>query len=805
MKELIKRHRIELLLYASFVLVHLILMQAADMPLMYGDERGYIGWARKLLYGTSDGIRYLPGYSLFLLPVLGICNDISLAYPWILAVNGLIGGFLPVAVYRLAGLMGGLNQKNRILCAGVCALYPAYLLYANMALCEILLATLFALLLLQCGLLAHHPENKWGWIRLGLLAVGLAMTHTRALIVFPALAVSIPILVKREQRKRVMISLGVLAVIGALLGSYFLIADNTNSVHLRQQLAGLATARGCKDFLYAVLSQGSYLLCSTFFTAAAGIWYGLRLILKRERGWQCAWCVLACWAGVFLLSALYMSHHEKPVHIIYGRYNDCMTAGLLFLGLTALLKREKFPKWLLLPCLLAVGVTGWKQAPLLANGQAGAELARLASGSVDSEVAQVFGIGLYRMVLERFDYWQTLLLFAGLTVLILAVCRRSRGLGAGVIGGLFFLSICYTDVTYFACWSESRNTPSEVMRVLTGTEQVKVVEQEENGLGYAWDYDKYMTYHPELTIRVEEQGQDLLLTRQNNYDMPLLAVEQDVNIYLWARTPEAALAYESWVIGTGREEVLLSLSAQGKVELKNLGAPLLCYRAARNIRECAAVLAVWYDEQGAFIRSDRLELPANLYQGEQAAWQLNPPQGAKRVYLAAAKEYTSWLPGGKMYEIDVKKGRIISVTESNETLDETTASFRRIELSHMKESPVLKNTTWNNNLTGFYGHLAGFESIITNVSCPAPQGGTMAVYASQGEPLWAEINGVSVGQALWENGCYRFSLNSITGTVTQITLRYPAAGQWKQSNIKLLNRWYQSRYQGLAVTMITME
>jgi len=51
MKQWIKRNRTELMLYFGFLLLHLILMQAAKTPLMYGDERGYIGWARKILYG----------------------------------------------------------------------------------------------------------------------------------------------------------------------------------------------------------------------------------------------------------------------------------------------------------------------------------------------------------------------------------------------------------------------------------------------------------------------------------------------------------------------------------------------------------------------------------------------------------------------------------------------------------------------------------------------------------------------------------------------------------------------------------
>ena len=799
MKQFIKRYRIELLLYFSFFLLHLLLMQATDTPLMYGDERGYIGWARKILYGMSDGIRYLPGYSLFLLPVLKLTNDMTVAYSLILAVNGLIGGFLPVGVYRLSQLFG-LTEKKSLLCTAVCTLYPAYLLYANMALCEILLATLFVLYLLQCGLIFRNPGNKWGWIRLGGIVALLLITHTRAFVVLPALAVSLPVLVKQEQRKKAIAGLGVVVMIGIITLFIFFVRSNTNTLHLQEQLSGLLTSRGIKDFLYAILSQGSYLLCSTFFVGAVGIWYGIRMIMKKEQGWQMAWVILSCWFLLFCLSCLYMSHHAKPVHILYGRYNDCLTVGLLFLGAVALIKGKKIQKWLIFPCLFALLVTGWKQAPLLANGNEGDFLARIASGSVDSEVAQVFGIGLYRMMLRVFDYWQMLVLYGFLSLLVYMIGKKNRFAGLLTLCALFLLNICYTDWTYFKAWSDSRNTPSEVMRVLEGKEQVKVIEQEENNLGYAWDYDRYMTYFPQLSINVEERGQGLLLTRQTGYDLPLLAMEQNVNVYLWARDEETANQYQDFIMNQGEESVKLTLSSNGKVILFSQGAPLLCYASTQNIRECTAVLVVWYDKDGKFLYSDRLELPMNLYQGESAEGMLQPPVEAKQVYVRAAKEYNTWLGTGQMYEIRNEKGRTTFVPTEKE-VDATTLSFKRIELGHMKESVVIMNTSWSNNVTGFYKGMIGAESTISNISCPVSEHGQMVVYTQQGQPLEAEVNGVSLGKAEWEKGCYRFPLQ--TDTVTEIVLRYPV--QWKTSNIKLLNSWYQSQYKGLELKQIVIE
>lgn len=799
MKRWLKKYQVELLLYLSFVVFHTVLLFVAKTPLMYGDERGYIGWARKIVYGISDGGRYLPGYSFFLLPVLKITNRISVAYPLILTVNGLIGGWLPVGAYRLSETFG-LSKKERLLCAGICGMYPAYLLYANMALCEILLASLFMLYFLLCSRIAQNPSRRITWFGL-LFTVGLLlMTHTRTLIVLPALAVSIPVLVSRKQRTKAMIGVGAALVAGVLGGILFFSKQNTNTVHLQTQIAGLLTGRGIKDLCYAVCSQCSYLLCSTFFIGEIGIWNGIRMIWKKEDGWQTVWCMLSSWFFLFFLSCLYMSHHEKPVHIIYGRYNDCLTFVLLLLGTTALMKQKKIPKRLIVPVAFVILITGWKQASLLGNGNEGAFLARISAGSVDSELAQVFGIGLYRMVLEQFDYWQMVLLFVLFTGIVYCFYKRSRQFGIMAVVFLFFLSVCYTDWTYFYDWTSVRKQPSEVTRILNGDEQIKVVEQEENGLGYAWDYDHYMTCCPELSISREECGQGLLLTRQTGYDLPLLAVEKNVNLYLWARNEQAAETYRDFIINSGEETAELTVSSDGTVTLTATGAPLLCYEATYNIRKCAAVIAVWYDRAGEVLYSERLELPGNLYRGESTEWILIPPEEAERVFLGTAKEYDKWLGEGKMYQVREKEGRSVFEPIDLEA-DAETLSFQRIEMSHLKEGYDIQNTTWTTNLSGFCNGLAGAESRITNISCPVQGKSELVIYSESGKRLEVEINGISAGSAEWENGCYRFQLD--TDTVTEITIHYPVV--WKTSNIKLLNRWYQSRYDGLRITKIAME
>lgn len=68
MKEFFQKNRVEWGLFFTFFLFLFLLTRVSQSPLIYPDEAGYIGWARKILFGTSDGLRYLPGYSLLCRP-----------------------------------------------------------------------------------------------------------------------------------------------------------------------------------------------------------------------------------------------------------------------------------------------------------------------------------------------------------------------------------------------------------------------------------------------------------------------------------------------------------------------------------------------------------------------------------------------------------------------------------------------------------------------------------------------------------------------------------------------------------------
>ena len=117
------------------------------------------------------------------------------------------------------------------------------------------------------------------------------------------------------------------------------------------------------------------------------------------------------------------------------------------------------------------------------------------------------------------------------------------------------------------------------------------------------------------------------------------------------------------------------------------------------------------------------------------------------------------------------------------------------------EGIEIQNTTWKPNLIGFSNGKIGEESRISNISCPVPERGVLAVYAQKGQPLEVLVNGVSLGTVEWSEGCYRYALEA--EEINEITFRYPV--KQKSSNVKLLNRFYQNRFDGLEVTQIVVE
>jgi len=252
-----KEHKWELRLYGLFLLVYALLLPGERAPIIYPDESGYIGWARIFAGQIGDGQIYFPGYGILLAPLAAIFPDIEQFYPAILVLNGFLCSLLPVGIYSLTDLFTK-NEKTRVLISVVTGLYPTLLMYANLSMCENLLSVGFVFLVLSVRKM-NQTGKFWGVL---FWSVVLPLTHTRAFVLLPALAVLIWLRTKGKVRWT-LLGAAVLVFLAGL--GYLLFNDSSvNTAHLRNQLLELFTVKGICNLITVWMSQQLYLIMATF-------------------------------------------------------------------------------------------------------------------------------------------------------------------------------------------------------------------------------------------------------------------------------------------------------------------------------------------------------------------------------------------------------------------------------------------------------------------------------------------------------------------------------------------------------------
>lgn len=781
-------YRIEGCLYLGFLLLYLCTSWGCRTPLMYADEAGYIGWVRQILFGTSTGIRYLPGYSLLLMPIFLITDEITVAYPLILLVNALLGASIPVLFYRLIPYLAKeLSWKRRLMVSVLGSLYPPFLLYGNMALCEILLIVLFLALTLSIARLSFEPQQWGNWLAVVVLAGYLALTHARAFVLLPVVFLTLLLIahkkVGKEKMKPVYLALGVCGVLVVVCALFFITnSSNNNAVHLQKQILRFFTKRGFRDTLYVGVAQGLYLVMASFGVVVTGVWYAVKRLLQKSEDFITVGFLLCSFFAVMFLSAVYMSHHAKPVHIIYGRYNTFAQSGVLLLGILSMCKVKKLPKWIWIIPVLMAGITIYKQTPDLATG---------GLGGVDMETAQVFGIYLYKLFFTRFTAPGVIGLFAVLVVVLLWLCKKHRNAAFGLLFLLFLSTIGYAKYDYFLKWNEVRMDPSEVGEFLAqyaedGIE-VEVIPQEANGLGRPWEYSNYEVYYPNLSIALKDGGQPLLLTREANKHLPLLVMEQDTHIYLWSQDPDLTEQYKNRLLPNsfpadyGEYRSQISLEEQEAptipVRITNLGKGFgwLCYDAVRDIRSAVRLAVEIVDEKGT-LRQERLDLPHSLFYGESCVLSLPALEdGVYTVHLELVQDFQTWFSqkgdtGAITISLTVKDG-----LQSARLLPEyewMTGDFRRISFSVLRETEEILNTTYRTNLVGFdENYTTRGGAVICHISCLVrPQDRYLVLHTAEETALQPalQVNGVPLDFVKQEGNAYYFELQSDWITDIQI-------------------------------------
>ena len=798
-KEFFQKNRTECGLFFSFFLFLFLLTRVSQSPLIYPDEAGYIGWARKLLFGTSDGLRYLPGYSLLLSPLFLITNEIRQLFPLITAFNALLGACIPVVVYQLVRLFASVKTKAAVLITTAVCLYPSIALYANLAMCEVLLTLLFLLLLLAVASIEKNVSDIKGWIFAILLSGMIALTHTRGFVILPVLLLVLSLPIKKGASPRVkkiyFASLGILAAVFAAGICYFLLnTASPNTVHLRGQLLHIFSWDGIWDLLTTLISQFSYLILSTYGFVVIGVWYAVTYLKKGRKGHVTVLFLLLSFLAGILLSALFLSHHEKPDHILYGRYNEYILPGILLFGILGF-QNTRLPKWLLtVPVLFAV-VTGWIYAGELAG--------------IDKNLSHTWGIYLYKLIFDSFEYWSVLLLFAILAGLLYLLGRRHRKITLWLLCCLFLFSTCYTEYDYFRKGAAPRHeTPALTTFLGDGQMTVRAETLPGDSMGYPWEYYNYMVYNPSLKI-TQEDG-NLLLSQTLVDGLPMIGMERGGPVYLYEtadmddnnalhmRNQTLPNCYPA-VLDTYQSRIAVQPGEAGalQVQLTNLGSPWPCYDAVRDIRSAVRLAVRIFDSSQTIVWEQRYDIPETMYTGESAHFtvSLPVPDGEYLASLEAVQEFNTWFSqkgdeGQLALWVTVKDG-VISVKsqEQGYLLAPGQYLFQTVRPAFLRENEDISDTTYAGNLNGFYRYWTEQGgAVIRNISCPVlPQNSYLALVTKgerklDGHEIEVSVNGTRLAFSHSEGNTHYFILDGVD-EVNEIALDAPMMYPAQESGV----------------------
>ena len=344
----------------AVILLHMWTNGFCHVPTIYSDEAGY--WTNAALFagkdwsGVSGGLAwYSYGYSFLLAPLMLVIDDPITLYHAALALNAVMMAAGFVIVWRLlAAVFPRLHPAAPMAAAFACVCYTPYRIYSMTTWAETAVFLVTALIAFTLFHALRRPA-AWRMVVLGLLCAYLFMIHNRCIGIVGAVC-GVMLLAAVTKTVRWQHALLFLAALGAgfvlhilikhhlaavLWGSSIPAGNDAGYVGAKAKRA-LTTVDGLKAWLSVFTSQGFAAVVSGFCLPAAAL-----LLLAYDRGFSLVRrfkdkAVLRVFTAaelleVFLLAAmllmlaissLFMMDIERPDHILYTRYTDCVT-GLL--------------------------------------------------------------------------------------------------------------------------------------------------------------------------------------------------------------------------------------------------------------------------------------------------------------------------------------------------------------------------------------------------------------------------------------------------------------------------------------------
>ncbi len=617
---MIKNRRKSLIIFgAVFFAFYFVMSRVSRVPVIYPDEAGYMGWAYKMLYGNGDGLRYLPGYSLILAPILAVFKNIQLAFPVITAVNALLGGVFALLVLNLCFKL----EKNHAVLTAVCVcLYPSYALYVDMALCETLLTMLFAILILLTGRLCENVNSMKRWIAVLMVTMLMCITHSRAIAVLPSLVLTLWFFVMRNGKKGTKAGFfGVITAMAVCASVLFMALlsknDNVNAAHLLNQVKNLFTLSGIAAFSGTIISQLTYLIFSTYGFVLLGVYYCIAAVKKDENRGIALFSLLS-FLFALMLSALFMYHHEQPNQAIYGRYTEHTLWAILMFSLTGLLKNGTKPVLAIFAVFSAVFT--------------GAAYSSHMEG-LDGNLFSNWGMYHYRMFLANFSYWNFAVLFGILAAILWLIARKNRKHGIIALCLIFVICTGYTQYDYFYKGTTLRR---EVPQLTSLLEKEGAVTKKGDSGDFLWDCYNYTVYNPNL-IYNNEPG-NLILSQKRIKGLGLLGAEKNSHTFLYSRFIDPSVTIDETDAPNGKISLLTAENGQINLNVKVLARAWLCTASAEDLTK-AVRLGMRVYKEGKLLDDLRADFTDNVYIDANVSFDFPYEDGEYTVVFETIREF----------------------------------------------------------------------------------------------------------------------------------------------------------------------
>lgn len=353
------------------ILIILGIKNISDYNMIHvcGDEFGY--WANAAYWRGNDWHSlmentpyYSYGYSALLFLITLLPFSMSVIYRIAIIANVI----MLIAIYRLSAYAirlwfpeTGCRQSDFM--ALTMTLYPSFMTYTQLTLCETPIVFLYWLVLISIIKFEKSGKAYYGVISI-ILSAAMYMVHQRNLgILCVSILIVCFILFRKFELYKLILFLGIAALLLGMaawikndFSSMQWIAHDYASVNdysgMASKIESTFGSDGIKRVWESSVGKVFYLASSSYLFVFVGTVFGGKIIIHAirtrlyiERVYSFTWVILSF---VFCvgISAIVLSDNGRMDVVIYGRYSECSIGALILLGMIAIYKKEISTKML---------------------------------------------------------------------------------------------------------------------------------------------------------------------------------------------------------------------------------------------------------------------------------------------------------------------------------------------------------------------------------------------------------------------------------------------------------------------------